>query len=118
MNTEALKQKLIAELNENSILMYAERQKLKADHLPKDLLEAQLKKHKRQRQWTKILFGILAAFMIMLQFYIVYSENAYPYLQNVMMQFLPFLGILFFSANYQNYGKRIFILELLLQWEE
>ena len=118
MNTDSLKQRLIAELNENSILLYAERQKFKEDHLPKELLEKMLKKHKRQRQWSKILFGILAAFLIMLQFYVVSSENAYPYLQNVVLQFMPVLGISYFSASYQNYGKRIFILDLLLDWEK
>lgn len=118
MNTESIKQRLIAELNENSILLYAERQKLKKDHLPKELLETMLQKHKKQREWSKILFGILGAFLIMLQFYIVSSENAYPFLQNIMIQFIPILGILFFSASYQNYGKRIFILELLLDWEK
>jgi len=90
MNKETIKQKLINELNENSILMYAERQKLKEDHLPKELLEKMLKKHK----------------------------NTNPFLQNVMLQFMPVLGISYFSASHQNYGKRIFILELLLDWEE
>lgn len=118
MNTDSIKQKLIAELNENSILLYAERQKFKQDNLPKELLENMLKKHRRQRQWTKILFGLLAAFLIMLQFYIVSSENANPFLQNMILQFMPILGISYFSASYQNYGKRIFILELLLDWEE
>jgi len=118
MNTESLKQKLIAELNENSMLLYAERQKLKEDHLPKELLEQMLKKHKKQRQWTKILFGIIVAFLVILQFYIVSDDNANPFLQNIMLQFTPILGISYFSASYQNYGKRIFIIELLLDWEK
>jgi len=118
MNTDSIKQRLIAELNENSILLYAERQKLKEDHLPKELLEEMLKKHKKQRQWSKVLFGVLGAFLIMLQFYIVSNENANPFLQNVMLQFMPILGISYFSASHQNYGKRIFILELLLDWEK
>jgi predicted metal-dependent hydrolase len=45
MNSESLKQKLIAELNENSILLYAERQKFKQDNLPLELLQKMRSKY-------------------------------------------------------------------------
>ncbi len=118
MNTESLKQKLIAELNENSILLYAERQKFKQDNLPIELLQKMRDKYVKQKRFSMIAFGILGAFLIMLQFYIVSDDNANPFLQNIMLQFTPILGISYFSASHQNYSKRIFILDLLLDWEK
>lgn len=118
MNMESLKQKLIAELNENSILMYAERQKLKEDQLPKALLQKLLIKYQKQKKLSLIGFGLLGALLIVVQYILVYSQNKYPFLQQVSIQFMPLLGVLFFQMNIQNFGKRIFILELLLNWEE
>lgn len=116
MNTESLKQKLITELNENSILMYAERQKLKEDQLPKELLQKMLIKHQKQKKLSLIFFGVMLAFLILLQWYIAYSQNKSLFMQNVLLQFTPILGVLYFQMNFQNLGKRIFILELLLNW--
>lgn len=118
MNKENIKQKLIEELKQNSIMLYADRQVFKKKLIPKDYIQKQLIRNKRQKKFTLIAFGIVMAILILLQFYIVLSENAYPYLQNVMLQFFPLLGLMFFQANYQNFGKRIFILELLLDWED
>lgn len=118
MNTESIKQRLIAELNENSILLYAERQKLKKDHLPKELLEEMLKKNLKARKFSKIVFGILGVFLTLLIGYSRIPSAPNILLQSVIFQFMPILGVIFFSASYQNYGKRIFILELLLDWEK
>jgi len=118
MNKENIKHQLIEELKHNSIMLYADRQAFKKNNIPKDYIKKQLLKNKRQKNFSLIAFGVLIAILMLIQFYIVYSENAYPYLQNVMIQFFPLLGLMFFQANYQNFGKRIFILELLLDWEE
>ncbi|MDA3905512.1 MAG: hypothetical protein PF484_05490 [Bacteroidales bacterium] len=118
MNKETIKQKLIEEMKHNSIMLYADRQTFKKNSIPKDYIKKQLLKNKKQKKFSLIAFGVIIAILMLMQFYIVYSENAYPFLQNVMLQFFPILGIIFFQANYQNFGKRIFILELLLDWEE
>ncbi len=118
MNKEKIKQHLIEELKHNSIMLYADRQAFKKSIIPKDYIEKQLKRNKKQKKGSLIAFGVVLALMIVLQSYIVLSENAFPYLQNISMQFMPMLGLLFFQANHQNFGKRIFILELLLNWED
>lgn len=118
MKTDKLKQQLIDELNENSFLHYAEIQKFKKNNLPKDLISKKLNSFKRQKKITLVMFGILGAFLIFTQFILIESENSHPFLQNLSLQFIPILGVLFFQANYQNIGKRIFILELLLNWDE
>ncbi|MBN1650584.1 MAG: hypothetical protein JW857_04605, partial [Bacteroidales bacterium] len=118
MNKETLKQHLVEELKRNNIMLYADRQAFKKDKIPKDYIEKQLIRNKRQKKLSFIAFGVLIALMIVLQFYIVLSENAIPFLQNISVQFMPMLGVLFFQANHQNFGKRIFILELLRDWEK
>ncbi len=118
MDTKAIKQKLIAELNENSILMYADRQKFKAEELPMELLQKMHKKYKRQKQFSLILIGILLAVLIIIQFIISSAGSTPKLLQSFTLQFLPFQGIFFFQFNFQNYGKRIFVIELLMQLED
>jgi hypothetical protein len=118
MDTEALNQKLIEELNENSILMYADRQKFKAEKLPMELLQRLHKKYKRQKQFSLILIGILLAVLIIIQFAISSAGNTPKLLQTFTLQFMPLLGIFFFQFNFQNYGKRIFVIELLMQLED
>lgn len=118
MKADKLKQQLIDELNENSFLHYAEIQKFKKNNLPKDLISKKLNSFKRQKKITLVMFGVLGAFLIFTQFILIESENSHPFLQNLSLQFIPILGVLFFQSNYQNIGKRIFILELLLNWEE
>lgn len=118
MEKEGIKQKPIAELNDNSILLYAERQKFKESNLPKDLMEKMRIKFIKQKKISMIAFGILGAYLIIMQFLIVYSNSPSAFLKNSTIQFFPLLGVLFFQMNRQNLGKKIFILGLLLNWEE
>lgn len=118
MNTESIKQRLIAELNENSILLYAERQKFKEDYLPKELMEKLKSKYKKQKRIGMIAFGVLGAFIILSLTLLSISDDADNIFQSIAMQFTPILGILYFSAQNQNLGKKIFILDLLLDWEK
>jgi hypothetical protein len=117
MNTESIKQRLIAELNENSMLLYAERQKFKENDIPQDLINTMRKKYQKQKKLSMIGFGVLGAFIILSLSLLTISEKPHYILQNIAMQFTPILGILYFSAHNQNLGKKIFILDLLSDWE-
>lgn len=118
MNTESIKQKLIAELNENSILLYAERQKLKAEHLPKDLLEEMLIRYKKKKKFNSIAFIVILVVIVLILFLAGFNENPRNILFQMGFQFMPILGGLFFSAQTMNFSKKIFILDLLLNWEK
>ena len=118
MNTELLKQKLIAELNENSILLYAERQKFKENHLPKELLEEMLIKYKRKKKFNSIAFIVILIVIVLMLSLARFNESPNNILLQMGFQFMPVLGGLFFSAQTMNFSKKIFILDLLLDWEE
>lgn len=117
MNIESIKQRLIAELNENSILLYAERQKFKENDLPQDLINIMRKKYQKQKKLSMIGFGVLGAFIILSLTISKLIESPQDIFQTIGIQFTPILGILYFSAQNQNLGKKIFILDLLSDWE-
>lgn len=55
MNKEKIKQHLIEELKHNSIMLYADRQAFKKSIIPKDYIEKQLKRNKKQKKEASLL---------------------------------------------------------------
>lgn len=118
MEKETIKQKLITELNDNGMLLYADKQKLKTNEIPYDFLQKKLTTFKKQKKISAIAFGIIGAFIIFSLFLSQTNESSNNFLQLYVIQLIPILGILYFSSQNHNLGKKIFILELLLNWEE
>ena len=117
MEKETIRERLISELND-STLLYKDRQKFKKEELPKDFLEKLILKYSKERKLTAIAFSILGMIIIFSLFTShLFAKSSFS-LQLLGIQLTPLLGVLFFGSQNKNLAKRIFILKLLLDWDD